>query len=171
MAREAGATVYVTAGLKTKLEKCRALGATLAVNYKENDFLEEAMAAGGGRGVELILDPVGGAYLERNLKLLREHGRLVNIGLLGGSAAGMDLSMVLGKSLRIIGSRLRPRSLAEKIAITGQFAERFWPMLEDGRMRPVIDSVFPIKEAQAAHAHVRKNRNIGKVILEVKPPA
>jgi NADPH:quinone reductase-like Zn-dependent oxidoreductase len=100
--------------------------------------------------------------------LLKENGRLVNIGLLGGNRAEMNLATVLGKSLRIIGSRLRSRPPAEKIAITQQFKERFWPLLEAGKMQPVIDTVFPIEEARAAHAYVRGNRNLGKVILEVK---
>ena len=167
MAREAGAVVYVTAGTQTKLDKCRALGAELAVNYKEQDFFDAVMAATGGSGVDLILDPVGGAYLNRNLDLLKENGRLINIGLMGGNSAEMNLATLLGKSLRIIGSRLRSRPLTEKIAITRQFKERFWPMLEGGKIQPVIDTVFPIEEAQAAHAYVRENRNTGKVILEV----
>ena len=167
MAREAGAVVYITAGAQAKLDKCRGLGAALAVNYKEQDFFEEVMAATGGKGVDLILDPVGGAYLNQNLNLLKENGRLVNIGLLGGTTAEMNMATVLGKSLRIIGSRLRSRPLTEKIAITQQFKERFWPMLEGGKLQPVIDTVFPIEEVQAAHAYVRENRNTGKVILEV----
>jgi putative PIG3 family NAD(P)H quinone oxidoreductase len=167
MAREAGAVVYITAGAKVKVDQCRGLGAALAVNYKEQDFFEEVMAATGGKGVDLILDPVGGAYLNQNLNLLKENGRLVNIGLLGGNSAEMNMATVLGKSLRIIGSRLRSRPLSEKIAITQQFKERFWPMLEGGKLQPVIDTVFPIEEATAAHAYVRENRNIGKVILEV----
>jgi putative PIG3 family NAD(P)H quinone oxidoreductase len=167
LARETGAVVYVTAGSQTKLDKCRDLGAELAVNYKEEDFYEAVMAATGGSGVDLILDPVGGAYLKKNLNLLKENGRLVIIGLLGGNSAELNLATILGKSLRIIGSRLRSRSLAEKIAITRQFKERFWPLLEAGRIQPVIDTVFPIQETQAAHAYVRENRNIGKVILEV----
>ena len=167
MAREADATVYVTAGTETKLEKCRELGAALAVNYKEKDFFEEVMSATGGKGIDLILDPVGGAYLTRNLNLLRGNGRLVNIGLLGGATADINMATVLGKSLRIIGSRLRSRPLTEKIAITKKFKERFWPMLEAGKIRPVIDKVFPIEEAQAAHQYVAENRNTGKVILEV----
>jgi len=167
MARAAGAVVYITAGAEAKLEKCRDLGAALAVNYKEQDFFKEVMTATGGKGVDLILDPVGGAYLNQNLDLLKENGRLVNIGLLGGNTAEMNMAIVLGKSLRIIGSRLRSRPLTEKIAITRQFKERFWPMLEGGRLRPVIDRVFPIEAAQTAHAYVRENRNTGKVILEV----
>ena len=91
-----------------------------------------------------------------------------NIGLLGGNIAEMNMATVLGKSLRIIGLRLRSRPLTEKIAPTRQFKERFWPMLEAGRLQPVIDTVFPIEEAQAAHAYVRENRNTGKVILEVR---
>jgi putative PIG3 family NAD(P)H quinone oxidoreductase len=167
MAREAGALVYITAGAEEKLEKCRALGAVLALNYKEQDFFEEVMAATGGKGVDLILDPVGGAYLNQNLNLLKENGRLVNIGLLGGNTAEMNMATLLGKSLRIIGSRLRSRPLTEKIAVTQQFKERFWPMLGKGKIQPVIDTVFPIEEVQAAHAYVRENRNTGKVILEV----
>jgi tumor protein p53-inducible protein 3 len=167
MAREAGAVVFITAGAEAKLDKCRGLGAALAVNYKEQDFFKEVMTATGGKGVDLILDPVGGAYLNQNLDLLKENGRLVNIGLLGGNTAEMNLATVLGKSLRIIGSRLRSRPLTEKIAITRQFKERFWPLLEEGKLHPVIDTVFPIEEVQAAHAYVRENRNTDKVILEV----
>ena len=113
------------------------------------------------------MDPVGAAYLSQNLNLLGVNGRLVIIGLLGGSTAEFNLGAVLGKSLRIIGTRLRARQLAEKIVITGKFKDRFWPMLEAGRLEPVIDRVFPIAEAQAAHRYVRSNRNIGKVILEI----
>jgi putative PIG3 family NAD(P)H quinone oxidoreductase len=167
MAREAGATVYATAGAEAKLAKCLELGAGLAVNYKTQDFFDEVMAATEGRGVDLILDPIGAAYLARNLNLLRVNGRLVNIGLLGGSAAELNLAAVLGKSLRIIGTRLRARPLTEKILITREFKERFWTMLKAGRVEPVIDRVYPIQEAQAAHGWVRQNQNIGKVILEM----
>ena len=167
MACEAGAVVYITAGAEAKLDKCRALGAELAVNYKEQDFFKAAMAATAGKGVDLILDPVGGTYLNQNLALLKENGRLVNIGLLGGNIAEINMAPILGKSLRLIGSRLRSRPLTEKIRITQQFKERIWPMLAGGRLQPVIDTVFPIEEAQAAHAYVRENRNTGKVILKV----
>ena len=107
------------------------------------------------------------AYLSQNLNLLRENGRLVNIGLLGGTTAEINLGTLLGKGLRIIGTRLRARPLAEKIRITREFENRFWQMLEEGRLQPVIDRVFPIEEAQAAHSHVRQNLNIGKVVLEI----
>jgi putative PIG3 family NAD(P)H quinone oxidoreductase len=167
MAREAGATVYVTAGTATKLNRCRELGAALGVNYKEQDFVGEIMAATQGRGVDIILDPVGGAYLNQNLDLLKENGRLVNIGLLGGGTAEINLGAVLGKSLRIIGTRLRSRPLAQKIEITRMFADRFWPLLDAGRLQPIIDSVFKIEDAQSAHDYVGQNKNTGKVILDV----
>ena len=168
MACEAAADVYVTAGSQAKLEACRELGASLAIDYKTQDFFEAVMKETDGKGVDLILDPVGAAYLARNLNLLKVNGRLVNIGLLSGSTAELNLGAVLGKSLRIIGTRLRARPLAQKINITQKFKERFWPLLEAGRLKPVIDKVFPITEAQNAHAYVRQNRNIGKVVLEVK---
>ena len=107
------------------------------------------------------------AVINQNLDLLKENGRLINIGLLGGRTAEINLGAVLGKSLRIIGTRLRSRPLAKKIEITRMFADRFWPILEAGRLQPVIDTIFPIKEALAAHDYVKQNKNIGKVILEV----
>jgi tumor protein p53-inducible protein 3 len=167
LARAAGATVFVTAGAEEKLARCRTLGASLAVNYKEQDFLEAVLAATDGAGVDLILDPVGGSYLDRNVRALRPFGRLVNIGLLGGGPGEMNVALLLRKRLRIVGSTLRNRPLAEKIAITRQFRERFWPLLVAGELQPVIDRVFPITEAQAAHAYVLQNRNVGKVILAV----
>lgn len=167
MACEAGAVVYVTAGSAAKLDRCRQLGASLGINYKEQDFVAAVRAATAGQGVDLILDPVGGAYLEQNLELLTENGRLINIGLLGGRTAELNLGAVLGKSLRIIGTRLRSRPLAQKIKITRMFAERFWPLLETGRLLPVVDTVFPITEAQVAHDFVYQNKNTGKVVLEV----
>lgn len=167
LAREAGATSFTTAGAEPKLEKCRELGAALAVNYKEEDFLERVREATDGEGVDLILDPVGADYLEKNLMALRPNGRLVQIGLLSGAKAEMNLGLVLGKSLRLIGSRLRPRSLDEKINITRQFQSRFWPLLESGVLVPIIDTVFPMPEAQKAHQYVGENRNVGKVVLVI----
>ena len=167
LARAAGATVYATAGTEAKLAKCRELGARLAVNYKEQDFFKAVMGDTEDQGVDLILDPVGAAYLTQDLNLLRVNGRLVIIGLLSGRTAEVDLGAVLGKGLRIIGTRLRARPLTEKILITREFKERFWPLLEQGRLQPIVDRVFPIEEAQAAHAHVRQNMNTGKVVLEM----
>ena len=167
LASAAGATVYATAGTGAKLDKCRELGAYLTVNYKTQDFFKEVMSATQDQGVDLILDPVGAAYLSQNLNLLRVNGRLIIIGLMGGNMAEINLGALLGKGLRIIGTRLRPRPLAEKVMITRDFEKRFWPMLEQGRLQPVIDKVFPIEDAQAAHEHVRQNLNTGKVVLEM----
>ncbi len=168
MAHAGGATVFVTAGTESKLAACREFGADLAVNYKQQDFLAEVQRRTQEKGVDLILDPVGGAYLGKNLQALAENGRLVNIGLLGGADAGINMGLVLGKSLKIIGSRLRSRPLAEKIDLTRRFQERFWPLLESGKLQPVIDSIFPIQRAQEAHEHVRQNLNTGKVVLEIE---
>ena len=167
LARVLDARVFVTAGAEAKLDRCRQLGAELAINYKEEDFLEKVLEATGGEGVDLILDPVGGSYLARNMQALRRFGRLVNIGLLGGRQGEMDMGLLLSKRLCLVGSTLRTRPLSEKIEITHQFEARFWPLLKTGKLEPVIDTTFPIQEAQAAHEYVAENRNTGKVILAV----
>lgn len=176
LGRVAGATVLITAGTEEKLSVGRDLGAALVINYKEADFSRAVMAFTEDDGVDLILDPVGASHFPRDLQILREHGRLVVIGLLSGSQTQIDLSKVLGKSLRIMGSRLRTRPLQEKIAITRAFAERFWSQFEEGTLRPIIDRAFPLPQANAAHKYVLGNRNTGKVILsrevdEVRPHA
>lgn len=164
---DAGATAFATAGSDEKIERCRALGAALAVNYKTHDFLVEIMAATNDRGVDVILDPVGGSYLGRNIAALRRFGRLVIIATLGGPKGELHIGQVLGKRLHIVGSTLRSRSVAEKIAITRAFETTVWPKLADGTLQPVIDTVFPINESQAAHEYLAENRNVGKVILEI----
>ena len=167
LAKVSGARVFVTAGSADKLARCRELGAKLAIHYQEHDFVGAAQAATGGDGVDLIIDPVGGDYLDRNVRTLRPFGRLVNIGLLGGIRGEMNMALLLRKRLRIVGSTLRGRPLAEKIAITQQFSERFWPLLRSGELQPIIDATFPIEQAQEAHAHVAQDKNIGKVILRL----
>lgn len=165
LAREAGAEIFITAGQEKKLARGLALGARLAVNYKERDFAKAIREETSGEGVDVILDPVGADNFERNLALLRSNGRLVQIGLLSGAKTALDLGLVLGKSLRIVGSRLRPRPLAEKIAITRRFAAEVWPLLLSGDVEPVVDSVFDMEDAGTAHDYVRQDRNLGKVIL------
>lgn len=167
LARVAGATVFATAGTEEKLQKAKDLGAALAINYKHTDFAREIDTYRGGLGLDVILDPVGASHFGKDLELLADNGRLVVIGLLSGALAEINLGAVLGKSLRIIGSRLRPRPVEEKIAITAAFAERFWTLFEDGTLQPIIDRTFPMSKAQAAHNYVLQNRNIGKVILAV----
>lgn len=165
VARETGAEVFITAGQEQKLEKGRQLGASLALNYKKVDFAERILGETAGEGVDLVLDPVGADNLERNLQVLRVTGRLVLIGLLSGGKTAVDLGLVLGKRLRVTGSLLRPRPLQEKIALTCRFEAEVWPLLRGGVVEPVIDSVFAIEDAAAAHEYVRQNRNTGKVIL------
>ncbi len=167
LAHSVGAAAYVTAGAERKLARCRELGATLAINYKEQDFVAEVMAFTNGEGVDVVLDPVGAAYLDMNMRVLRRYGRLINIGLLSGAKAEMNMGLLIGKRLKIVGSTLRTRPLSEKIEITRQFTEQFWPKLISGEMQPIIDTVFPIAEAQAAHEYVAADKNIGKVILTV----
>jgi putative PIG3 family NAD(P)H quinone oxidoreductase len=167
LANAAEATVFITAGSDEKLLACRKLGAELAINYKQEDFLEKVLAATQDQGVDLILDPVGGGYLDRNVKALKRFGRLVNIGQLGGSHGEMNMGLLLGKRLRIIGSTLRSRSPAEKIKITEQFQSGYWPLLRSGELKPIIDTEFPIEQAQKAHDYVAQNKNTGKVILIV----
>ncbi|MCB8944316.1 MAG: NAD(P)H-quinone oxidoreductase [Ardenticatenaceae bacterium] len=167
LAHHIGAEAYVTAGAALKLERCRQLGAALAVNYKEEDFLEAVLAFTNHEGVDVVLDPVGAAYLDRNMQVLRRYGRLVNIGLLSGAKTEMNMGLLIGKRLKLIGSTLRTRPLAEKVEITRQFSERFWPKLIAGELQPIVDTVFPIEQAQAAHEYVAEDKNIGKVILAV----
>lgn len=167
LARAAEATPLVTVGSAEKAAACKALGAAVAINYKEQDFLAVVQAYTGGRGVDVVLDCIGGSYLTRNMQALAPLGRLIFIGLMGGGQSEINLGMVMGKRLRLIGSTLRSRPLAEKIALTKGFYGRFWPLLLDGTLRPIIDTTFPIPEAQAAHAYVRANQNTGKVVLEV----
>ncbi len=164
-ARRAGATVYATAGGEAKIAVCRELGAAAAFDRVRGDFAEAVLAATGGAGVDLVLDPVGGPYLRSNVRVLKEHGRLVSIGLLGGRSGELDLSAVLGRSLEIRGSRLRPRPLSEKALIVQGFARNVWPALLAGELRLIVDRAFPMAEAGAAHDYVRANRNTGKVIL------
>ncbi len=166
LARITDATIFVTAGRADKLVACRELGATLAINYKEQDFLEAVLAATDNQGVDLIIDPVGGAYLDRNIRALRRFGRLVNIGLLSGGRGELDMGRVLSNRLHLVGSTLRNRPPSEKIQITRQFESGFWHLFRTGELKPIIDRVFPIQEAQAAHEYVARDENIGKVVLE-----
>lgn len=164
---EAGGRAFATAGSDEKLTRCRALGATVTVNRKTDDFLDIVLEATDGAGVDLILDPVGAAYLERNIKALARFGRLIQIGLLSGSKAELDLGQVMGKRLTLKGSTLRTRPVAEKIDITRGIERDVWPKLVNGTFQPIVDIVFPIADAQAAHDYVAADRNVGKVILEV----
>lgn len=168
LARQTGCRVLATAGSAAKVAACYELGAELAVNYREADFGEVIAEQVGG--VDVILDMVGADYLERNLRLLNTGGRLVFIATLGGSKAEIDIRELMRKRLLLKGSTLRARPLAEKIALKEAFMARCWSALESGEVAPVIDRLLPITEAEAAHALLRRNETIGKVVLETKRP-
>ncbi len=162
-----GNPVLVTAGSDEKCDACRALGADYAINYRTSDWAHAAREAM-PEGIDVILDMVGADYLADNLGLLRNLGRLVLISTLSGSRAEIDLRQVMGKRLRIIGSLLRPRTLAEKVEIKERFLERFGPLLADGAIQPVIDGVYLITQANEAHTRMAANRNVGKIVLQVR---
>lgn len=167
--REWGTRVVVTAGSGNKLKRCRELGASQAIDYREENFADAVMAATDQQGVDLILDCVGGSYLARNIALLRPYGRLITIGLMGGTRGTLDMAAVLMKSLTVKGTRLRARSREEKGALTQKFRDHVWPLLVAAKVGPVVDRVFPIRAAGQAHAYLKENQNIGKVVLEVRP--
>ncbi|MGH7455971.1 MAG: zinc-binding dehydrogenase, partial [bacterium] len=167
LARQAGAQVFITAGSDDKIRRCLELGVNAGINYKTDDFAAHVAELTQQQGLDVILDCVGGEYLHKNLSLLRLKGRLVLIGLLGGAKSDIDLTLILRKRLRIIGSVLRSRTLAEKIAITAAFKEKILPLFVNRQIHPVIDSVYPLAEAGAAHEHVVANKNFGKVVLRV----
>ena len=169
LACEMGAHTAVTAGSPLKLDACQKLGAAITVNYQSENFHEVIQAQTNGEGVDLVLDCIGGPYLETHIRLLKPYGRLINIGLLGGTHASIDLAAVLMKSLTLKGTRMRARSRRAKGLATRRFRDRFWPLLVAGKLRPIIDRIYPITAADEAHAYVKANRNIGKVILAVAP--
>lgn len=163
-----GHKVMVTAGSEAKVAVCRELGADLAIKYREEDFVEAVQTFTKGRGVDVILDMVGANYFDRNFELLRTRGRIVFIATLGGSEVTFDIGKLMRKRARLIGSVLRSRTLEEKQEIKESFMNRCWPMIQRGAMRPVIDSTFPIAEANAAHARMANNENSGKIVLLVR---
>ena len=150
-----------------KVERVRRMGVDLVVNYKEQDFAEQVRAFSAGRGVDVILDHIGAAYLEKNLKSLAIGGRLVIIGLLGGADARLNLAHMMVKRQRIIGSVIRSRSIQEKAQITAAFEKRVLPLLSDGVIAPLIDAVFPLASAADAHRMMQESRHFGKIILTV----
>jgi len=161
-----GARVFATAGSAEKCAACEKLGAERAVNYREEDFVAVCQKLTDGRGVDVILDMVGGAYVERNITALAMNGRLVNIAFLQGAKVEVNLLPVMLKRLTLTGSTLRPRSLEEKAAIADDLRAQVWPLLDAGRVAPVIDSTFPLKEASKAHARMEEGSHIGKIVLK-----
>ena len=166
LAKARGATVIVTVGSAEKAQACLALGADHAINYREQDFVAEVARITDGRGVDVILDMVAGAYVARELDCLAEDGRLVIIAVQGGVKAEVNAGKVLRRRLTITGSTLRPRPLAFKAAIARALRHAVWPLIEQGRIRPVIHGVFPAAQAVRALALMESNQHIGKILLD-----
>jgi NADPH2:quinone reductase len=165
LARAFGATVFATAGSKEKCEACERLGATRAVNYHEEDFVQELMASTNGRGVDVILDMVGGDYFMRNIDLLALEGRLLQIALLRGARAEVNLARLLRQRLTITASTLRSRSIEEKGRLAEALERSVWPLIQSGKVSPVIYATFPLTDAADAHRVLEEGRHIGKLVL------
>ena len=167
LAKAFGAHVITTAGSTEKCEACRKLGADLAINYKSEDFVAATKAATGGKGADVILDMVGGDYIERNYEAAAVEGRVVQIAFQGSPKATVDFRRIMLKRLLHTGSTLRSRSNADKGAIARAMEAQVLPLLASGRVRPVIDSTFPLTDAAAAHARMESSVHIGKIVLTV----
>ena len=161
-----GATVYITAGTSDKCEFCNNLGADASINYREQDFSEEIKRLTEGKGVNVILDMVGGPYFPKNIRLLADEGRLVQIALMQGSKAEVDFRSLLLKRVTLTGSTLRPRSVEEKTKIAHALQKNVWPLLESGDIRPIIHETFPLKQASEAHRLMESSAHIGKILLK-----
>lgn len=167
LARAFGSTVIATAGSASRCEACRRLGASHAIDYQKEDFVAAVRNATAGKGVDVILDIVGGDYLPRNIECLAMNGRLVQIGLIGGSRASLDLRPVLQKRLTLTGSTLRARTPEEKGAIATDLEARVWPLLARGEVKPIVDAEFPLERAADAHRALEAGRITGKAVLVV----
>ena len=165
LAKAFGATVIATAGSDEKCAACLQLGADHAINYRTQDFAAVAKELTGGQGVDVILDMVAGDYVAREVECLAEDGRLVIIAVQGGVKAEFNAGLVLRRRLQITGSTLRPRPLAFKAAIAASLRDKVWPLLEQGRVKPVIHSTFDVSRAADAHALMESNQHIGKIVL------
>jgi len=167
LGREVGARVAVTAGSPEKLEVCRELGASILVNYRSEDFTEVVRAASDGHGADVILDSIGAKYLAGNVAVLADNGRLVVIGLQGGRSGEIDLGAMLSKRCALIATTLRGRPAAEKATIVAAVREHVWPLVADGRVRPVVHARYPLAEAARAHREMEASTNVGKLLLLV----
>jgi NADPH2:quinone reductase len=165
LAKALGATVIATAGSDAKCAACLALGADHAINYKTQDFQTEALRLTDGRGVDVVLDMVAGGYVAKEVQCLAEDGRLVIIAVQGGVQSEINAGLVLRKRLTITGSTLRPRPMAFKQAIAQACLQRVWPLLEAGKIKPVVHSVFAAADAAKAHALMETNQHVGKIVL------
>ena len=163
----AAVRVFATAGTPERCRRCESLGAGKAFDYRNEDFVEGVHTATGGRGIDVVLDVVGAPYLDKNLAALADDGRLIVIGLMGGRRGEVDLAALLRRRIAIVGSTLRSRSAAAKAELTAAFIDRFGGELASGRLRPIVDEVVPLEEAERAHQLLASGGVFGKVVLEV----
>ena len=162
-----GLTIIVTAGSAAKCEAARRIGADHAIDYKAEDFVARVMEITAGRGVDIVLDMVGGDYVPRNLQCLAEEGRHVSIAVQGGMQATIPIFEIMRKRLTLTGSTLRPRPLEFKALLADELHRTVWPFVTEGRLKPVIDKVFPLSEAPAAHARMESGEHVGKIVLTI----
>ena len=167
LGREVGARVAVTAGSPEKLEVCRELGASILVNYRTEDFEAVVREATDGHGADVILDTIGAKYLARNVGLLAVNGRLVVIGLQGGRTAEINLGAMLAKRCALVATTLRARPAAEKAVIVAAVREHVWPLIESGRVRPIVHAAYPLGDAAGAHREMEASTHVGKLLLRV----
>lgn len=168
LAKAIGAKIVVTAGSDEKCDACRKLGADLAINYRTQDFVAEVKAFTQGKGVNLVLDMVGGPYVQRNMECAGMDGRIVQIAYQQGyKIENFDMRPISAKRLMMTGSTLRPRTVEQKAAIADSLRERVWPLLKGGAIRPIIDSTYPLREAAKAHARMETSAHVGKIVLTV----
>jgi putative PIG3 family NAD(P)H quinone oxidoreductase len=165
LAHALGARVLTTAGSAAKLEVCRSLGADVTIDYRRQDFVEEVRAATDGRGADVILDNMGGSYLGRNIDALATEGRLVIIGLQGGTKGELNIGKLLSKRGAVIATSLRARPVEEKAAICAAVVEHVWPLVADGSVRPIVDTTFPLEKAGEAHRLMEESGHVGKIML------
>jgi NADPH2:quinone reductase len=167
LARAFGATPFATAGSDEKCEASRRIGAAEAINYRTEDFVERIKSLTNTHGVDVVLDIIGGDYLARNISCLRLNGRLVQVGLIGGSRSQIDLRPVLNNRLTLTGSTLRPRTVEEKGSIARELEAHVWPLLARGEVRPIVHTTLPLAQASEAHRLLEAGEVIGKVVLTV----
>jgi NADPH:quinone reductase-like Zn-dependent oxidoreductase len=167
LAKAFGAKAFATAGSKEKCDACLKLGADAAIDYKTEDFVAVIKEKTGGKGVDLIIDMVGGDYVDRNLDAAAVEGRIVQIATQKGFKVEFNIIKVMMKRLTFTGSTLRPRPVADKAAIADALKAKVWPLLDQGKIKPVIDSTFPLADASKAHARMESSGHIGKIVLTV----
>lgn len=167
VAKHLGATIFTTARTASKCNKCTELGADYAINYQEQDFVEICKANTGGKGVDLILDMVGGAYTPRNMKAIAPYGIIISIACLGGAKAEINLGALLMKNITMMGSTLRGCGDKRKAHLIADIKNNIWPIIENSKFIPVVDKVYPFEQAQDAHNYMQQSNHIGKIILEL----